>query len=54
MAQMETMRSLMVAVASGKKVLHNGEVLSISQKLDQLILKVQAEKLRAAKKQVSV
>ena len=49
--QMENMRKQMIDTALGKQSLLHRDVLRLSQALDRLIVKVQAEKLAARKRQ---
>ncbi|MFS0722717.1 aspartyl-phosphate phosphatase Spo0E family protein [Paenibacillus sp. 1P07SE] len=51
MKQMESLRKQMIDTALGKQTLQHRDVLSLSQSLDRLIVKVQAEKLAASKRQ---
>ncbi|XEC92812.1 aspartyl-phosphate phosphatase Spo0E family protein [Paenibacillus tarimensis] len=44
MKQLETLRGLMVDTANRKKTLLHTDVLTLSQLLDQMIVKVQTEK----------
>ncbi|WP_020616747.1 aspartyl-phosphate phosphatase Spo0E family protein [Paenibacillus daejeonensis] len=49
--QMESLRKQMIDTALGKQSLLHRDVLRLSQTLDRLIVKVQAEKLAARKRQ---
>jgi len=48
--QMESLRKQMIDTALGKQTLLHRDVLRLSQALDRLIVKVQAEKLAARKR----
>lgn len=48
--QMESLRKQMIDTALGKQTLLHRDVLRLSEALDRLIVKVQAEKLAARKR----